>query len=276
VLSRWLKLERDAGTPPVARPLVHRNDFDHVLVELLQHMPEFARATELFMRNSVPYDVVHAHFFMSSLVARRMQERFGTPFVMTFHALGLVRMQHQRGADTFPSERIDIERELVRYADALIPECPQDRADLVRLYGADPERMTTIPCGFDPLEFSPMKRSVARAALGLSTSDFIALQLGRIVPRKGIDNVIRSLAELPRDIPARLLVVGGSDATPDETRTPELHRLRLVAEAVGVADRVTRSRSVFDGSAAQPSLRIPRARPASGAPNRHRALGRFT
>src|SRR5205823_4931832 len=39
--------------------------------------------------------------------------------------------------------------------------------------------------------------------------------------------------------PPRLLVVGGESETPDETRTPEIARLRRLAEELGVAERVT-------------------------------------
>ena len=218
--------------------------------QLLGHMPEFARATERLMRNSVPYDVVHAHFFMSGWVAQRIRQALGVPFAMTFHALGLVRLQHQPQADAFPAERLQIERELVRQADALVAECPQDEADLTQLYDADAGRVTVVPCGFDPAEFAPMSRALARAELGLDPAEFIVLQLGRLVPRKGIDNVIRSLAHLPPSIPARLLVVGGDSAEPDESRTPELARLRVVAEEAGVAGRVT-----FTGHRARARLR---------------------
>ena len=217
---------------------------------LLEHMPEFLRATERLMRNSVPYDVVHAHFFMSGWVAQRLQRALAVPFAMTFHALGLVRLQHQREADTFPAERLGIERDLVRHADALIAECPQDEADLVDLYDAPGDRVRVVPCGFDPTEFAPMSKAAARAELGLDPDEFIVLQLGRLVPRKGIDNVVRSLAHLPAALPARLLVVGGDTAVPDEARTPELARLRRVAEAAGVADRV-----VFTGHRERAELR---------------------
>ena len=205
---------------------------------LLDHMPAFARAAEQLLRHSVRHDIVHANFFMSGWVAQRLKERLGLPFVVTFHALGLVRLQHQREADAFPVERLAIERALVRQADGLIAECPQDLADLVQLYDADPRRVSVVPCGVDPQEFAPLDKAAARAGLGLSDSDFIVLQLGRIVPRKGIDNVIRALAHLPPDVPARLVVVGGDGPLPDEQRTPELARLRAVAQQCGVAGRV--------------------------------------
>jgi glycosyltransferase involved in cell wall biosynthesis len=159
--------------------------------------------------------------------------------VITFHALGLVRREHQKEADAFPDERIDIERTLVREADAIIAECPQDQTDLVRLYGADARKMTMVPCGFDPREFAPMSRFEAREKLGLDPDEFIVLQLGRMVPRKGIENVVRAMALLPRDIHPRLLVVGGESDAPDPRATPEIGRLQGIARQLDVTDIVT-------------------------------------
>jgi hypothetical protein len=206
---------------------------------LLGHMPEFADACERLCKAGLHYDVVHANFFMSGWVALQLKRRLGIPFVITFHALGLVRREHQRDADAFPEERIAIEQALVREADCVIAECPQDRIDLQRLYGADPGRMPMVPCGIDAGEFAPMNRREARRRLGLSPSAFIVLQLGRLVPRKGIENVVHAMALVPREIDPQLLVVGGESDTPDEAATPEIGRLRGVARKIGVEDLVT-------------------------------------
>src|SRR5690606_24928122 len=217
---------------------------------LLPLMPEFLAGVERVCRAGAGYDVVHANFFMSGWVALQLRRTRGIPFAVTFHALGLVRREHQRGADGFPPQRIEIKREIVDAADMLIAECPQDHWDLQRLYGADPERIVMVPCGFDPREMRPMDRASARRALGLPPDGFVVLQLGRLVPRQGIDNVIRALALLPPRIDARLLVVGGESDTPDETATPESGRLRGVARECGVTDRV-----VFTGRRQRRELR---------------------
>lgn len=152
---------------------------------LLDHMPAFVRFCRHWMETSLPYDVVHANFFMSGWVGLQLKALFGTPLVTTFHALGLVRREHQKEADTFPGSRIDIERELSRRSDLVVAECPQDRSDLERLYGADPRRIAMVPCGFDRDEFGRCSRSDARRRLGIPADEFMVLQVGRMVRARG-------------------------------------------------------------------------------------------
>jgi glycosyltransferase involved in cell wall biosynthesis len=178
---------------------------------------------------------------MSGVAALRLKRDLNLPFVVTFHALGKVRRLHQKEADQFPPERIGIERLLVRSADRIIAECPQDCDDLVSLYGADPSAIDIVPCGVDTGELRPGGPGArARLGLGLTVDDFVVLQLGRLVPRKGIDNVIRGIACHKQDhgIRARLLVVGGESDEPDPEKTPEIGRLEAIAEALGIRDQV--------------------------------------
>ncbi|MCU0950593.1 MAG: glycosyltransferase [Burkholderiaceae bacterium] len=193
--------------------------------ELLPHMAEFARHMLRFCSSPAAeggYDVVHANFFMSGLVGLHVKQAFGWPLIVTFHALGLVRRQHHGRADGFPDERITVEQLLARRADAVVAECPQDADDLMHLYGADPRRLCIVPCGVDPSEMLPLDRALARSHLRIARDAFVVLQLGRLVPRKGIDNVVRALGELRRSqgICGRLLVVGGDAAADVFVTTP--------------------------------------------------------
>jgi len=207
--------------------------------QLLGFMDEFSRNMIGFIKGfEMDYELIHANFFMSGLVASRIKQRLDIPYVITFHALGKIRKIHQKERDAFPEERLAIEQLIVDDADYIIAECPQDRQDLIEHYHADPSRISIIPCGFSADEFHPLPKVLARRQLGLARDEVVLLQLGRIVPRKGIDNVIRSLGYL-RDIPKlRLLIVGGSDQVPDFERDKELARLRDIAQAEGVLARV--------------------------------------
>lgn len=207
---------------------------------LLPYMGEFTAFMVNWCRCH-SYDLIHANFWMSALVAADIKQLLGIPFVVTFHALGRVRRLYQGTADQFPDERFEIEDRVVREADRIIAECPQDREDLLHLYNADSDRIGIVPCGFDKNEFWSINRIHARLTLGLPTDERLILQLGRMVPRKGVDNVIRSFAHLTKQLqaPARLLVVGGESEVPDPQQTPEIGRLQAIAQELGVAEQIT-------------------------------------
>src|SRR6478672_13439232 len=78
--------------------------------ELLQHMPEFRDEMIAFILNERKrYALIHAHFFMSALVAADIKKILNIPFVVTFHALGIIRRIFQGTRDGFPADRIKIE-----------------------------------------------------------------------------------------------------------------------------------------------------------------------
>lgn len=208
--------------------------------QMLPHVEAFSRyVTRFARRQPAAYDIVHANFFMSGMVAQHLKATLGLPFVITFHALGRVRRLAQGTADTFPIARMRIEAALMRAADRIIAECPQDRYDMERLYGAPLSRIAITPCGFSPDELWPVPMAEARARLGLDADRFIVLQLGRMVPRKGVDTVIQGVAMLRHrhGVDAQLLVVGGDTSSTGDDGL-ELARLRSVAADLGIAAHV--------------------------------------
>jgi phosphoheptose isomerase len=233
-VAEWVDGVRIVHVPAGPPEFVRKEDLLPCMAEFTQHMLRYCR------RQRRRYALAHANFWMSGLVAADLKQAIGLPFVTTFHALGRVRRMHQREADQFPDERFRIEDRIVAEADYVIAECPQEEEDLIRLYNADPSRITIIPGGFDPSEFWPISKVLARVSLHLPPDEPIILQLGRMVPRKGVDNVIRGFARLHRHhgVQARLLVVGGDSNDADPVATPEIGRLASVAREEGVAERV--------------------------------------
>ncbi len=209
--------------------------------KLLDHMTEFTNNMFCFMqKQKLNYDLMHANFFMSGLVASNIKKKTGIPYVITFHALGLVRLAHQKEMDKFPAKRFDIENMIVKDADSIIAECPQDKEDLINYYNADESKITIAPCGFNPNEFHLIDKKIARTKLGLHHNEIILLQLGRMVPRKGVETVIRSISKINHTIKnIRLVIVGGESDEPDETITPEIGRLKRIAEEENVTAHIT-------------------------------------
>lgn len=205
--------------------------------ELLPFMDEFADNMLAFIEEQhINYDLVHANFFMSALVAAKIKEALDIPYVVTFHALGHIRTIYQGSNDRFPPERIEIEKDVARKADYVIAECPQDRDDLMQYYHIDPQKIVIIPCGFSEHEFYPIRKNLARKLLDLQVNEPVLLQLGRMVPRKGVDNVIKSIAKLKMlGKRTRLVIVGGEN---DLDKCPEIARLKKIAAEGNVLENI--------------------------------------
>lgn len=193
--------------------------------DLLPHMAAFGRALADEWATDPP-DVVHAHFWMSGVAAMQAARLTGVPVAQTFHALGVVKRRHQGAADTSPPARITLERRLARAADCVIATCRDEVRELAGM-DADPRRVRVVPCGVDVARFTP-----DGPGAGMRAGRVLAV--GRLVPRKGIDDAIRAVARLPG---VELTVAGGPPA-PMLTADAEARRLAALARALGVADRV--------------------------------------
>ncbi|NHC45373.1 glycosyltransferase [Motilibacter aurantiacus] len=197
--------------------------------DLLPHMSELAAGLAARFAQDRP-DVVHAHFWMSGLAALLAAQGTGIPVVQTFHALGTVKRRHQGAADTSPEDRIRVERAVCHDAARIIATCSDEVFELVRM-GARRTAVSVVPCGVDVDHFTPTGATLELPTAGQA---YRLLVVGRLVARKGVDDVIRALASLRN---TELLVAGGPE--PSELDSdPEVRRLRAVAEQHGVADRV--------------------------------------
>ncbi len=175
-------------------------------------MPEFRdNLLDFVRRTGTRYDLIHGNFWMSGWVAVEAGERLGIPVVQIFHAMGLTKRRHQGNADTSPDGRIEVERDILRRADCFIAQCPSERSELVDDYGVDPSKVAVIPSAVNTQVFHPVDQIEARERIGITTHDPLIVYVGRMVPRKGIRNLIRgaSLLVHQRQVPAHVLIVGG-------------------------------------------------------------------
>ncbi|MBN3929765.1 glycosyltransferase [Streptomyces verrucosisporus] len=229
---------RDSPEPPDRVPLAPGVIVEHVPAgpprpvpkdELLPHMTAFGDHLARRWEARRP-DVAHAHFWMSGTAALLGAKGRGVPVVQTFHALGTVKRRHQGADDTSPPERIEVERRIGRECARVLATCADEVFELTAM-GVPPERTSVVPCGVDTLEFGPAGLAVRGAR---RDGPHRLLAIGRLVPRKGFDQAIAALAQVPG---AELLIAGGPEPALLET-DPEAVRLRRLAGRLGVADRV--------------------------------------
>ena len=174
-----------------------------------------------------PPDVIHAHFWMSGIAALEAASRHPAPVVLTYHALGVVKRRFQKAEDTSPVVRIPAERQLGQAVNRVIAQCRDEVNELAAL-GVAAGNIEVIPSGVDVVRFGPAGPAVNRVPDRLRI-----LAVGRLVPRKGFDDLIRAVSAIDG---AELVIVGGPAAGIEAD--PEGRRLAELAARLGIADRV--------------------------------------
>lgn len=74
-----------------------------------------------------------------------------------------------------------------------------------------PTRTTVVYNGLDTERFKPSSNDINRQAFGFNEKDFIVIYTGRIVPQKGVKELIEAIALFKEEKDIKLLVVGGSN-----------------------------------------------------------------
>jgi glycosyltransferase involved in cell wall biosynthesis len=126
---------------------------------------------------------------------------------------------------------------LLREASACVANSEPAAERFIAL-GASAERVFRAP---HTTNVAPL-HALARERFATAPADTTAtvLHVGRLIPRKGVDRLLRAFAVARQEVPLRLVLVGDG---------PEEPRLRALAGALGIADAVD-----FRGFVDQPAL----------------------
>ncbi|MCH7737362.1 MAG: glycosyltransferase [Chloroflexi bacterium] len=200
--------------------------------DLYAHLPEFLVQVNAFREEEgLEYDVVHSHYWLSSWVGRELSQSMGVPHIVTFHTLGLIKMQSRAG-EVEQAERLVVEAEVMASADRIIAFSSHERDAMARLYGADAGKVSLVPCGVDLSVFRPLDRKSVRDRLGLN-GEKILLYVGRIEPLKGLDLLVETAAQMDSEAGIRVIVVGG-----DVNGDREMDRVKLLAKERDLEDKI--------------------------------------
>jgi D-inositol-3-phosphate glycosyltransferase len=230
------------GVRVIHLPAGPEEPYDKNLV--YNHLPEFVDGVlAQAQTDGVRYDVLHSHYWLSGVVARELRQRWGAPILHMFHTLGKMKnVVAQRLEERETGRRIDVETEIIQFADGLIAPTPVEEEQLVQLYGADPSHIHVISPGVDTERFHPIPQAHAKERIALCPDCRLILFVGRIEPLKGIDNLLRAIALVVARRPElreqlHVPIVGG-DA--DRIREDdEMVRLQELREELGIVDIVT-------------------------------------
>ena len=125
-----------------------------------------------------------------------------------------------------------METGLARRSDCLVGVSEATVDDLVRLGVAPHDRFRVISLGLDLEPFASIERRSGanlRRELGIGDEEVVLTFVGRVVPIKRVDVLLRAAARASCSASLRLLVVGDGEIRP---------RLRELSERLGIGDRV--------------------------------------
>ncbi|MEV6395119.1 glycosyltransferase [Streptomyces sp. NPDC051907] len=170
------------------------------------------------------YDLVHTHLYRACVYGRIAARLAGVrATVATEHSLGAAEIEGRPLNEATRALYLGTER----LGTATVAVSTTVAARL-RAWGVPAARIHVVPNGIDAerFRFDDGARRATRARLGIGTDAFVVGGVGRLVPGKRFDLLVRAVAALPG---AQLLLAGDG---------PEREALRALAAGLGAADRI--------------------------------------
>ena len=197
------------------------------------HLPEFVcRLLEYTKQEELSYDLIHSHYWLSGRVGTILARHWNIPHVASFHTLAEIKRSARVG-EREPEERTRGEGKVIQSADSIVAFSQHEKDAMIRLYGAPGQKIEVIPCGVDVELFRPFDQGLAKRKLGLQDSK-VVLFVGRLEPLKGVDILLRAVAQLEQGDPVKALIVGG-----DLDEDIEMDRLQSLSQELGISTQVS-------------------------------------
>lgn len=192
--------------------------------EALDHVRDFADGLRKRWSGAGRPDVVHAHGWVAGLAACAVARELGIPFVQSNHGLAL--SERRAGRQVHPA-RARLEKAIGRGSDAVLAGHSDEADEAVRM-GVPRKKIAVVPYGVDAEQFAQTGPAMPRGDRERLVMVCRDLEAGDVA------TAVRALAHIPD---AELAVAGGP-AREDLENDPVVHRLRLLAKELHVADRV--------------------------------------
>jgi glycosyltransferase involved in cell wall biosynthesis len=178
----------------------------------------WGRLVRLMRRERI--DVLHSHKFGSNAWGAVLAPLAGVPV--------FVAHEHTWSYEGQPLRRF-VDRELIaRRSAAFVAVSREDRRRMIEVEGIAPEDVTFVPNGIDAVPAGDRER--ARRELGVPEGVPLLGAVAVLREQKGLDVLVRAVAEMARELPDVRLAVAGEG--------PKRASLEALADELGVGPRV--------------------------------------
>ncbi|HEX5038577.1 MAG TPA: glycogen synthase [Candidatus Limnocylindria bacterium] len=167
----------------------------------------------------VSADVVHVHTWYTHLAGLLVRLAYGIPLVLTVHSLEPLRPWKREQLGGGYDVSTWVEKTAIEAADAVIAVSQGTRADILRLFDVDEERVHVIYNGIDADFYRHVDETDALERYGIDRSVPYVLFVGRITRQKGIIHLVRAIRHLEPGI--GVVLCAGQPDTPEIAREME-------------------------------------------------------
>ncbi|HEY9622793.1 MAG TPA: glycosyltransferase family 1 protein [Crinalium sp.] len=204
--------------------------------ELFDHLPEFVKEFQAFQKEKgITYSLVHTNYWLSSWVGMKLKRHQPLFQVHTYHSLGAVKYRTVDNIPPIATKRLAIEKTCLETVDCVVATSPQE-VDHMRSLVSSHGEIEMIPCGTDIQRFGSVDRTTARQTLGIAPETKVLLYVGRFDKRKGIETLVRAVAQssLRGQTDLKLIIGGGS--CPGRSDGIERDRIEAIVAELGLSD----------------------------------------
>lgn len=197
-------------------------------------------ANMVTLTDPIDADVAHCHTWYSHFAGILTKISYGIPLVVTTHSLEPLRPwkreQLGRGYDLSSW----VEKTAIEMADAVIAVSEETRADVLRLFDVNPDKVKVIYNGIKIEQYKPTPETSALEKYGVDPNQPYVLFVGRITRQKGIIHLVNAIKYINPD--AQIVLLAGAPDTKEIAAEMEA----AVAEASKERDNIIWVQEMLD------------------------------
>lgn len=204
--------------------------------EIFEYLPEFVDQFLWFQSaQGVPYPLVHTNYWLSSWVGMELKKHQPLVQVHTYHSLGAIKYRSVSDVPLIAGTRLAVEKTLLETAERVVATSPQEQEHMRSLV-SDKGAISVIPCGTDVERFGSVSRQEARQKLQIAPQTKVIFYVGRFDHRKGIETLVRAVAQSGLRGQADLKLIIGGGSRPGKSDGIERDRIEGIVAELGLEE----------------------------------------
>ena len=200
--------------------------------------PRFVGAVDAFARSlamakdTLDADLVHCHTWYTDMGGVIAAKLWGVPNVLTIHSLEPLRPWKVEQLGNGYHLSAWMERTAIESADGIVAVSRETKADVLRLFDVDPERVHVIHNGIDLDQYRAVAGTEVLTRCGIDPDRPFLLFVGRITRQKGIIHLVNAIPAI--DPSLQIVLCAGAPDTPEIGREMAEGVEKAAAERSGV------------------------------------------